>query len=89
MATRCRSKAFWRKRCWRTRSILDILNAEQELLNAQVNLVTARRSCRRFRYRQRCWASTVEKFIPTAGRVYDPTVGVNYRRVRRSINDWQ
>jgi outer membrane protein len=71
-----------------TRSILDILNAEQELLNAQVNLVTARRNAyvAGFSLLAAMGKAGVKDLGLDGGPLYDPQV--NYRRVRRSINDW-
>ncbi|MEP6784474.1 MAG: TolC family outer membrane protein [Sphingomonadales bacterium] len=70
------------------RSILDILNAEQELLNAQVNLVTARRNAyvAGFSLLAAMGKAGVNDLGLEGGPLYDPNV--NYRRVRRSINDW-
>jgi outer membrane protein len=71
-----------------TRSILDILNAEQELLNAQVNLVAARRNAyvAGFSLLAAMGKAGVNDLGLDGGPLYDPQV--NYRRVRRSINDW-
>lgn len=71
-----------------TRTILDILNAEQELLNAQVNLVTARRNAyvAGFSLLAAMGKAGVDNLGLDGGPLYDPQV--NYRRVRRSINDW-
>lgn len=71
-----------------TRQILDILNAEQELLNAQVNLVTARRNAyvAGFSLLAAMGKAGVNDLGLDGGPLYDPNV--NYRRVRRSINDW-
>ncbi len=71
-----------------TRSILDILNAEQELLNAQTNLVTARRNAyvAGFSLLAAMGKAGVTDLGLDGGPLYDPQV--NYRRVRRSINDW-
>lgn len=70
------------------RSILDILNAEQELLNAQVNLVTARRNAyvAGFSLLAAMGKAGVNDLGLDGGPLYDPNV--NYRKVRRSINDW-
>ena len=72
-----------------TRSILDILNAEQELLNAQVQLVTARRDAYVAGFTLlaamgRAEAEDLQLVVP--GQMYDPDV--NYQRVRRSWSDW-
>jgi outer membrane protein len=71
-----------------TRSILDILNAEQELLNAQTNLVSARRNAyvAGFSLLAAMGKAGVQDLGLDGGPLYDPQV--NYRRVRRSINDW-
>ena len=71
-----------------TRSILDILNAEQELLNAQTNLISARRNAyvAGFSLLAVMGKAGVEDLRLDGGPLYDPQV--NYRRVRRSINDW-
>jgi outer membrane protein len=71
-----------------TRTILDILNAEQELLNAQVNLVSARRNAyvAGFSLLAAMGKAGVNDLGLDGGPFYDPNV--NYRRVRRSINDW-
>lgn len=71
-----------------TRSILDILNAEQELLNAQTNLVSARRNAyvAGFSLLAAMGKAGVQDLGLEGGPLYDPQV--NYRRVRRSINDW-
>ncbi len=71
-----------------TRSILDILNAEQEALNAQVNLVTARRNAyvAGFSLLAAMGRAGVRDLGLDGGIFYDPEV--NYRRVRRSVNDW-
>jgi len=71
-----------------TRSILDILNAEQELLNAQTNLISARRNAyvAGFSLLAVMGKAGVQDLRLDGGPLYDPQV--NYRRVRRSINDW-
>ncbi len=71
-----------------TRSILDILNAEQELLNAQTNLVAARRNAyvAGFSLLAAMGRAGIQDLGLDGGPLYDPQV--NYRRVRRSINDW-
>lgn len=70
------------------RSILDILNAEQELLNAQVNLVSARRNAyvAGFTLLAAMGRAGVKDLGLDGGVFYDPNV--NYRRVRRKINDF-
>jgi outer membrane protein len=70
-----------------SRTILDVLDAEQELLNARVTLVRARRD----------YYVAAFNLLSTVGRAeaedlglpverYDPTV--SYRRSRRSWSDW-
>lgn len=70
------------------RTILDILNAEQELLNTQVTLVTARRDAyvAGFALLAAMGRAEANDLGLEGGPLYDPTV--NYRRVRRSINDF-
>lgn len=75
------------------RTVLDILNAEQELLNAQVQLVTARRNAYVSGFNLisamgRAEARDLGLDAPGAldGNIYDPDV--NYRRVRNTIWDW-
>ncbi len=71
-----------------TRSILDILNAEQELLNSQVTLVSARRDSyvAGFALLAAMGKAEADDLGLDGGPLYDPTL--NYRRVRRSINDF-
>ena len=72
-----------------TRTILDILNAEQELLNAQVQLVTARRDAyvAAFTLLASMGQAEADDLGIAAGEeVYDPEV--NARRVRGIIWDW-
>jgi len=70
------------------RSILDILNAEQESVNAQVNLVAARRNAyvAGFSLLAAMGKAGIKDLGLDGGVFYDPNV--NYRRVRHSINDW-
>jgi len=70
------------------RTILDILNAEQELLNSQVNLVTARRNAyvAGFSLLAAMGQAEARDLGLDGGALYDPTV--NYRRVRGIIWDW-
>ena len=72
-----------------TRTILDILNAEQELLNSQVTLVTARRDAyvAGFALLAAMGRAEAEDLGLEGGPLYDPAV--NYRRVRHSISDWR
>jgi outer membrane protein len=71
-----------------TRTILDILNAEQELLNSQVTLVTARRDAyvAGFTLLAAMGSAEAQDLGLGGGSLYDPTV--NYRRVRGRIWDF-
>jgi outer membrane protein len=71
-----------------TRTILDILNAEQELLNAQTNLVTARRDAyvASFNLLAAMGRAEASDLNLDVGTPYDPTA--NYRRVKGRIFDW-
>jgi outer membrane protein len=70
------------------RTILDILNAEQELLNSQVNLVSARRNSyvAGFSLLAAMGQAEARDLGLDAGALYDPTQ--NYRRVRNDIWDF-
>jgi outer membrane protein len=71
-----------------TRNVLDVLNAEQELLNAQVSLVTARRDAyvAGFQLLNAMGQTQAEDLGLDGGPLYDP-LG-NYRRVAGDWNDW-
>ncbi len=71
------------------RTILDILNAEQELLNSQVLLVRARRNAyvAGFNLLSAMGRAEARDLGLDGGPLYDP--GVNYKRVRGIIWDWQ
>jgi outer membrane protein len=71
-----------------TRNVLDVLNAEQELLNSQVLLVTARRDAyvAGFALLNAMGRAEAEDLNLDGGALYDPLV--NYRRVSRRANDW-
>jgi outer membrane protein len=71
-----------------TRTILDILNAEQELLNSQVTLVTARRDAyvAGFSLLAAMGRAEAQDLGLDGGRLYDPTI--NYKRVRNIIWDY-
>ena len=72
-----------------TRTILDILNAEQELLNAQVQLVTARRDAYVAGFTLLAAMGRAEADdlgIAAGDELYDPEA--NARRVRGIIWDW-
>jgi outer membrane protein len=70
------------------RTILDILNAEQELLNSQVNLVSARRNSyvAGFSLLAAMGQAEARNLGLEAGALYDPMV--NYKRVRNDIWDF-
>lgn len=71
-----------------TRNVLDVLNAEQELLNSQVLLVTAKRDAyvAGFQLLNAMGAADAADLGLDGGPLYDP-VG-NYRRVAGNWNDW-
>ena len=71
------------------RTILDILNAEQELLNAQVQLVVARRNAyvAGFNLLSAMGKAEAQDLGLDGGVLYDPEV--NYNRVKGIIWDWQ
>ncbi len=71
-----------------TRSILDILNAEQEYLNTQVQLVSAQRNSyvAAFSVLAAMGKAEARDLGIGGGALYDPEV--NYRRVRGEIWDW-
>ncbi len=71
------------------RTILDVLNAEQELLNARVQLVTARRNAYVAGFSLLAAMGRAEARdlgLVDEGLLYDPMV--NYQRVRGKIWDW-
>ena len=71
-----------------TRTVLDVLNAEQELLNSQVLLVTAKRDAyvAGFQLLNAMGQAEADDLGLDGGPLYDP-LG-NYRTVARSWNDW-
>jgi outer membrane protein len=71
-----------------TRTIIEVLNAEQELLNSQVLLVTAKRDAyvAGFQLLNAMGAAEARDLGLDGGPLYDP-LG-NYRRVARNWNDW-
>ncbi|MEO6580335.1 MAG: TolC family outer membrane protein [Sphingomicrobium sp.] len=71
-----------------TRTILDVLNAEQELLNSQVALVTARRDAyvAGFQLLNAMGQAEADDLGLDGGPLYDP-LG-NYRSVAGNWNDW-
>jgi outer membrane protein len=72
-----------------TRTILDILNAEQELLNSQVQYVTAERDAyvAGFSLLASMGRAQAKDLNFDSRLLYDPSV--NYARVRNRINDWR
>ncbi len=72
-----------------TRNVLDVLNAEQELLNSQVALVTARRDnyVAGFQLLNAMGqAEAADLNLEGIGPLYDPTI--NYNRTIRRRSDW-
>ncbi|WP_395001526.1 TolC family outer membrane protein [Sphingomonas sp.] len=71
-----------------TRTVLDVLNAEQELLNSQVQLVTARRDAyvAGFQLLNAMGQAQADTLGLDGGPLYDP-LG-NYRHVAHNANDW-
>ena len=71
-----------------TRNVLDVLNAEQELVTSQVALVTARRDAyvAGFQLLNVMGQAEAEDLNLDGGPLYDPTV--NYRRYSGSWSDW-
>jgi outer membrane protein len=70
------------------RSILDILNAEQELLNSKVQLVSAERNAyvAGFALLASMGKAEAQDLGLDGGAFYDPQI--NYNRVRKIIWDW-
>lgn len=71
-----------------TRNVLDVLNAEQELLNSQVALVTARRDAyvAGFALLNAMGEAEMEDLNLDGGALYDPIA--NYDRVSGKASDW-
>jgi len=71
-----------------TRTVLDVLNAEQELLNSQVALVTARRDAyvAGFQLLNAMGQAEAQDLGLDGGPLYDP-LG-NYRHVANDWSDW-
>ena len=71
-----------------TRTVLDVLNAELELLNSQVALVTASRDAyvAGFQLLNAMGQAEADDLGLEGGPLYDP-LG-NYRRVSGNLNDW-
>ncbi|MBS0482062.1 MAG: TolC family outer membrane protein [Proteobacteria bacterium] len=70
------------------RTILDILNAEQESLNAQVQLVTAQRNAyvAGFNLLSAMGKAEARDLGLDGGALYDPNT--NYNRVKNTVWDW-
>ena len=70
-----------------TRTVLEVLNAEQELLQSRVNLVTARRDnyVAGFQLLNAMGQAELRDLGLDGGPLYDPTL--NYRRVTRRSSD--
>ncbi|HEX8241587.1 MAG TPA: TolC family outer membrane protein [Allosphingosinicella sp.] len=71
-----------------TRNVLDVLNAEQELLNSQVALVTARRDAyvAGFALLNAMGRAEAEDLNLDGGALYDPLD--HYKRTRKRASDW-
>jgi outer membrane protein len=71
-----------------TRTIIEVLNAEQDLLNSQVSLVTAKRDAyvAGFQLLNAMGQAQAQDLGLDGGPLYDP-LG-NYRRVANNWNDW-
>lgn len=72
------------------RTILDVLNAEQELLSARAQLVTARRNAYVAGFSVLAAMGKAEARdlnLDTGGVMYDPQT--NYRKAKGSLFDWQ
>jgi outer membrane protein len=71
-----------------TRTVLDVLNAEQELLNSQVALVSAKRDAyvAGFQLLNAMGQAEADDLGLDGGPLYDPRG--NYRRVAGNWNDW-
>lgn len=71
-----------------SRDIIEVLNAEQELLNSQVALVRAERTLYAAAYRLLQVIGRAEAAVlGVTDRLYDPTI--NFRRVNRSWREWR
>jgi outer membrane protein len=71
-----------------TRNVLDVLNAEQELLSSQVALVSARRDAyvAGFQLLNAMGMAEAEDLNLDGGPLYDPVL--NYNRVAKRSSDW-
>jgi outer membrane protein len=72
-----------------TRTVIEVLNAEQELLNSQVAVVSARRDAyvAGFALLNAMGRAEAEDLNLDGGALYDPLV--NYNRVSRRRSDWK
>jgi outer membrane protein len=72
-----------------TRTILDVLNAQQELLNSRVTMVTAQRDAyvAGFALLAAMGRAEARDLGLDGGPLYDPKV--NYDRVRNHLGDWE
>jgi outer membrane protein len=72
-----------------TRDVLDVLNAEQELLNSEVTLVSAQRDAyvAGFALLNAMGRVNASELGLDGGALYDPTV--NYKQMRASLSDWR
>jgi outer membrane protein len=70
------------------RQVLDVLNAEQEKLNSQVNLVSAQHDAyvAGFQLLNAMGLVDYKHLGLEGGALYDPTV--DYRHARRALSDW-
>jgi len=71
------------------RQVLDVLNAEQELVQSRAQLVTARRNAYVAGFNLLALMGKAEARdlnLDTGGPLYDPKV--NYERVHDKVNDW-
>lgn len=71
------------------RQVLDVLNAEQELVQSRAQLVTARRNAYVAGFNLLALMGKAEARdlnLDTGGPLYDPEV--NYERVHGKVNDW-
>jgi outer membrane protein len=71
-----------------TRNVLDVLNAEQELLNARATLISAQRDAyvAGFALLAAMGHAQAKDLGLDGGALYDPVA--NYKRVRTPIWDW-
>jgi len=71
-----------------TRTVIEVLNAEQELLNSKVRLISARRDAyvAGFQLLQAMGSANSASLDLDSGTLYDPVA--NYRHVAGNWNDW-